>query len=72
MITFTNVTSMQHNYSQCSPDLNQQQRHFSQSQKLLQEHQVDLWEHAITSYGAQNNLYQTTVSAHSSVKSIDV
>lgn len=64
LLLFNTVTA-------CSPDLYQRQQNFSQSQKLMQEHQVDLWEHATTSYGAQSNLSQTTVSAHSSVKSID-
>lgn len=64
LLLFNKVTA-------CSPDLYQRQQNFSQSQKLMQEHQVDLWEHATTSYGAQSNLSQTTVSAHSSVKSID-
>lgn len=64
LLLFNKVTA-------CSPDLYQRQQNFSQSQKLMQEHQVDLWEHATTSYGAQSNLSQTTVSAHSSVKNID-
>ena len=48
----------------CSPDLFQQQQSFSQSQRLLQVHHLDLKEGATRDCDVQNNLCQTIASVH--------